>query len=366
MSALLSLIQHQPDVHYGQIAKFLSLKDLARCQKTCRVFRDRMIVPVTERDVADGEIDYRLTKFAALTTAKKVGRTLATAYLTLKDLPHFDPSLMPRGVAIQCLTIFARSEFDRIFPPLIRATTQVRAIELNALTPPIVDAVVESCPLLNEIDIAYFEIPAMLSLVTRCPQLTNVSLRPSRQESDLTPIFAQLLNLQRFNYEQNGTNGDLEALTPRLRSFRTIAEYTEARQLHFLATHPLLEEYGSGNITPAVLRALSPRIQTLHIESSPTLLDEDFRAFVHHSLTALLICDNTFTYTTLAYMGQNLPQLRKLELNHRGMFVTDALRGAVVLHFPSLTNLRYQNDFGHTVRATAPPGQTLAQMWRQS
>jgi hypothetical protein len=370
MSASLSLIERQPAVHLGQIAKFLSLKDLARCQKTCPVFQERMIVPVTEKDVADGEI----TGLDALRTAGTVHRTVVQANLHLSTgsahLLILNP--MPQGISIRRLAIFTRQDHDQTFPPLIRATTQVRAIELNALTPLIADAVVESCPLLEEIKVSHFEIPAMDTIAERCTRLTNVSLealRPFDRPRDLTSILSRLQSLQflHINYTFAHTfPSELAAITSQLRSFRVNIGHTEADQLNFLATHPQLEEYCMSNITAAVLRALSPRIHTLHILHCLTLTDAELAAFTHPSLTSLLIRVRAISEPILAQIGTNLPQLRTLNLKTSSKFSFNQIRQLVMGFFPSLTNIDYDDSNNRGNSRSSPPGQTLAQMWSQS
>jgi hypothetical protein len=376
MTSTLSLIQRQPDVHYGQIAKFLSLKDLARCQKTCRVFRDRMIVPITERDVANGEAfpHHGLeTMIAKLNTAKRVGRTLAKweFFLGSRYFATFNPDILPRDLSTRTLEIVLSGRggppIDLLISAVIRSTTRVRELELPTLTPHIVDTIVESCPLLEKICVSESTPLATLAALARCPHLIYAHFDCPTPHESMAPYLSQFRALQSFrlirNQEEDSFDGELQALAPTLRSLIAFTRHSAAEHIAFLRAHPQLEEYIVANLTDAVLDEIPRSIQTLQINNSPTVSGGAILrlAASHPSLTSLTFM-TPLTVEDLSQIGDRLPQLKILSVTNWAGYSQEEILSLVIGHFPSLVNL----EISFKTFSPPPPGQTLAQMWRQS
>jgi hypothetical protein len=371
-----SPIQHQPDVHYGQIAKFLSLKDLARCQNTCRVFRKQMIVPITERDVAHGEVsrDRGLQAMVdKLNTAKRVGRTLARWFfsITSSHLGTFNLNMLPQGLSTRALEVSLVGHIgrdrDQLIPAVIRATTRVRELELQTLTPHIVDIIVESCPLLEKIWVSNSTPLATLTTLTKCPHLIHAYFDYPTPHESMAPYLSQFRALQSFrlirNERENSFDGELQALAPTLRSLIAFTRHSAAEHIAFLRAHPQLEEYIVANLTDAVLDEIPRSIQTLQINNSPTVSGGAILrlAASHPSLTSLTLMAH-LTVEDLSRIGDRLPQLRDLNLINWAGDSQEEIDSLVIGHFPSLVNLEIsRRTFG-----PPPAGQTLAQLWRQS
>jgi hypothetical protein len=384
MESIMSAIQRQPTVHLGQIASFLPLRELARCQEMCRIFRDHLIVPPVQVAGIPAEKIERLKNFTQmLKTAAKVRipveLTLSIGFESNEPIDLY--SIAPEIRLALFNTTFSKgsspvpaTENSR-FVPFIRSSPHLRGIGIPILTPPIATALAESCPHLRLLSATCIDNLA-IGILAECPQLTAIRLKHPYfpNQEDLSMPFSQLSRLQSLSLKQWLLSDEiLGALPPSLHTLEleNCAGYTQNGQVAFLTRHPLLEIYRAKNINDLVLRALPPRIHTLYLDTSQNFTDAALLHFAttHPSTIGLSIWNSRkISISTLERLGDLCPHLRDLHLGYSGVYTFEELRPLVIRHFPSLKGINFSHEIHGLIARKVEDypikdKETLAQIW---
>jgi hypothetical protein len=362
-------ILRQPDVHYSQIASFLSFEDLVRCLRICRGLQEKIVLfpneprsvkqlvhPITERFNHNFDGSYRLSNL--LVTARKV-REKVGFHVSAVHSVLLVPEPLLRGAHIIRLTL--SWDLQPIDLHYIQCTPRLQEISLSTLTPPAATALADNCPDLRKVSVIdTTACNESLGILARCPNLTDLSIHLSLKDGGSN--LAQLRHLR--SLDVLGLSPEtLRNLPPTITDIALNAEKDDDL-IPFFYQHPQLKRY-KGNVSDAILSAIGPELETLHITHGGIVDDRALSSFVasHPSLTHLEI-EYVRDAPVLNALKTGHLKLKTLDLPNNFTIPEVELRSLIIRFFPSLTCLRYHHD-RQLVVVNAPPGQTLAQMWSQ-